>query len=102
QTCALPIFSFCRWIERIRLIGDGAGDQSALAVVTDASATRPPDGYITRFRQFKQALVLRRTPANGDTAAREGHQWPCAGGTRRLMQCAHRADRKSTRLNSSH
>ena len=48
--------SLRRGIERIRLVGDGPGDQSALAVVADARAARPPDGHVTRFRQLEQAL----------------------------------------------
>ena len=86
--------SFCRWVERIRLIGDGPGDQSALAVVADAGAARPSDRHVTRFRQFKKALILRRTPTNGETAACEGHPWPYAGGACRLMRCAHRGWRR--------
>src|SRR5438552_1191581 len=79
--------SLRRWIERIGLVADGPGDQSALAVVTDAGAARPPDAYVTRFRQLEKTLVVL-TPPNGDTAPREGDQWPCAGGPRRLMRCA--------------
>src|SRR5260370_7372719 len=78
--------SLRRWIERIRLVADGPRDQSALAVVTDAGAARPPDGYVTRFCQLEKTLVVL-TPPNGDTAPREGHEWPCAGRTRRLMPC---------------
>src|SRR5258708_39427618 len=81
--------SLRRWIERIRLVADGPRDQSALAVVTDAGAARPPDGYVTRFCQLEKTLVVL-TPPNGDTAPREGDEWPCAGRTRRLMRCAHR------------
>src|SRR5258706_10345968 len=76
--------SLRRWIERIRLVADGPGDQSALAVVTDAGAARPPDGYVARFRQLEKTLVVL-APANGGTAAREGDERPCAGGPRRLM-----------------
>src|SRR5258707_902563 len=81
--------SLRRWIERIRLVADGPGDQSALAVVTDARAARPPDGYVARFRKFEKARVVL-APANGDTAPREGNKRPCAEGPRRLMRCAHR------------
>src|SRR6266850_1113418 len=45
--------SLRRRIERIRLVGDGAGDQSALAVVADAGAARPADGHVARFRQLE-------------------------------------------------
>src|SRR5260221_7203450 len=81
--------SLRRRIERIRLVADGPGDQSALAVVTDAGAARPPDGYVTRFRQLEKTLVVL-APANGDSAPREGDEWACAGGPRRLMRGAHR------------
>src|SRR5262245_52840960 len=64
--------SLRRWIERIGLVGDGPGDQSALAIVTDAGAARPPDGYVTRFCQLEKALVVQ-APASGDAAAREGY-----------------------------
>src|SRR5256885_13506900 len=66
QDISLP-----RWIKRIRLVGDGPRDQSALAVVTDAGAARPPDGYVTRFRQLEKTPVFL-APPNGDTAPREG------------------------------
>src|SRR6185503_16471755 len=69
--------SLRRRIERIGLVGDGPGDQSALAVVTDAGAARPPDGHVARFRELEKALVLR-TPASRDPTARERHQRPCA------------------------
>src|SRR5258706_13171771 len=78
-----------RWIERIRPVADGPGDQSALAVVADAGAARPPDGYVTRLRQLEKTLVVL-TPANGDSAPREGDKWAGAGGPRRLMRGAHR------------
>src|SRR5712691_6990194 len=81
--------SLRRWIERIRLVAGEPGDQSALAVVTDAGAARPPDGYVTRFRELEKTRVVL-APANGDTAPREGDEWPCAGGPSRLMRCAHR------------
>ena len=51
--------SFRRWIERVGLVGDGPGDQSALAVVADAGAARPPHGHVARFRELEEALVLR-------------------------------------------
>src|SRR5258706_9041762 len=81
--------SLRRWIERIRLVADGPGDQSALAVVTDARAARPPDGHVERFRELEKTRVVLAS-ANGDAAPRKGDERPCAGGPRRLMRCAHR------------
>src|SRR5260221_14407130 len=67
--------SLRRWIERIRLVADGPGDQSALAVVTDARAARPPDGYVARFRELEKTRVVL-APANGDAAPRRSRPSP--------------------------
>src|SRR5260221_11016429 len=84
--------SLRRWIERIRLVADGPGDQSALAVVTDAGTARPPDGYVARFRQLEKTRVVL-APANGDTAPREGDDRPRARGPRRVGACTLRTRR---------
>src|SRR5262249_57526652 len=52
----------CRRIERIRLIGHCAGNQSALAIVADPGPTRPPGGDIARLRKLAPALLLPVPP----------------------------------------
>ena len=59
------------FVEWLRVVGDCAGDQTALTVVTNAGATSPTDRDITGFGHFQDALVSRFVPVGGNAAARE-------------------------------
>src|SRR6516225_4503467 len=65
-----------RRIEWIGLVGDGAGDQSALAVVTDTGPARPAHGHVAGFGQLEETLLLRGTPPDGESAPGEGDEGP--------------------------
>src|SRR5262249_39458285 len=47
-----------------------AGNERRLAVVADAGAARPTDGYVARLGEFEQARVVV-APRNGEVAAGE-------------------------------
>src|SRR4051812_48572201 len=70
--------SFSRSIQRLGLVRHGTGDQSALAVVTDAGTAGPPDGHITSLCKFEQALAVA-APRRGNPAACERYKRPGAG-----------------------
>ena len=79
-----------RRIERIGLVGDGPGDQPALAVVADAGAARPPDRHVARFRELEKALVLRGASERRSRCARRTPAAPCRAMPAGLMRCARR------------
>src|SRR5215469_6549003 len=64
----------CGPVERFRLIGDRARNQTALAVMADTGPARPADRDGTRLGQLQNALVGCRVPVCSDAAARERHQ----------------------------
>src|SRR6476620_1028923 len=63
-----------RLVERLRSVHDGAGHETALAVVADASPAGPTHRNVTRLSQFEQTLVSGRVPMRGDPAPRKRHQ----------------------------
>jgi hypothetical protein len=62
------------FVERFRLVGDRAGNQTAFTVVTNAGSARPTDRDVACLGKFQDALVARRVPVRGNATAREGYQ----------------------------
>src|SRR3954469_25222176 len=77
-----------RWrVQGFRQVRDGAGDQSALALMTDAGTTGPSDGHIARLCQLKNGLAVA-APWRRNPAACEGNKWAHAWSTGRLVRNA--------------
>jgi hypothetical protein len=64
-----------RRLDRVRPVGDGAGNQPGLAIMTNSGAARPAHRHITRLGQFEQAVGCG-TPVYSEIAARKGYQRP--------------------------
>ena len=81
-----------RSFEWLWLVADGAGNQSALAAMTDPRPARPPDRNIAGLGEFEQALQ-RRIPVDNEAAASERDQRSYAGRSsrqvRRPTRCVH-------------
>ena len=58
-------------LEWLRSIGDHAGNQTALTVVTHPGPARPTDRDVARLGQLQDALVGRRLPVCSNATARE-------------------------------
>src|SRR6516162_10834303 len=69
-----------RRLDWVRLVGDGAGNQPRLAVMTNSSAARPAHRHIARLGYFEQAVECG-TPVDSEIAARKGYQRPDARGS---------------------
>ena len=59
------------FVERLGVVGDGAVDESGLAAVADAGATRPVGGYVAGLGELEQAAVAF-VPWDGQRGAAEG------------------------------
>src|SRR4051812_42857047 len=57
-------------LDRVGVVVDASRDQRALAVVADAGATRPANGYVARLGQLEQAPEVV-VPRDREVAARE-------------------------------
>lgn len=73
-----------RRLDWVRPVGDGAENQSRLAVVTNSGAARPAHRHIARLGQFEQAVECG-APVDSEIAARKGDKRPDLRGFRRRI-----------------
>src|ERR1700733_3434050 len=64
-----------RRIERLGVVGDAPGDQTALARVTHARPAGPAHRHVAGFGQLEQAPMLRGRPVIREAAYREVEEW---------------------------
>ena len=64
-----------RRLDWVRLVEEGAGNQTRLAVMTNSGPARPAHRHIARLGQFEQAVECG-TPVDSEIAPRKGYQRP--------------------------
>ena len=74
-----------RWLDRVGVVVEAAGDERRLAAVADAGAARPADGHVAGLGELEQVRVVL-APRDREAAARELDRRPASGLTGRRVR----------------